>query len=264
MFKRFFGKKKERDLFEELFPLNAENKKEIETSVVGILKQMMGDGFDEHLNYNRNHQEIITPYKSLSIDTLGWEKEDGLDTDFAYKNEFGDFMLINTVAPNGVMKKNKPTKIKVYRNWARDMFVKMGGGLIICEQTTNVHGMFMFETISKVPRNGAMGMDYIYFLNISNFDEQLLYQIHIKVHDGSTTGMRDNILMSPISEVANMDMTELMNFYRKDPYDPKFTAGNTRNLSEMEAFDYLFPSHPLSIIRMDIKLRILKSLKFKN
>lgn len=38
MFKRFFGKKKERDLFDELFPLTPENKSKIENGVRQIQK----------------------------------------------------------------------------------------------------------------------------------------------------------------------------------------------------------------------------------
>ena len=105
-------------------------------------------------------------------------------------------------------------------------------------------------------------MDYIYFLNIRNYEEQKLYQLTFKVFEMSPTGTRDNLMMHPLADIANVDMMQLMELYREDPYDPNYDQGNRMNLSEREEFDYLFPFHPLSIIRQDIRPRIKRSLKF--
>ncbi len=101
------------------------------------------------------------------------------------------------------------------------------------------------------------------FLNLRNYKEQLLYQIHIKVHEGNRTGMRDNIFMSPLANAVGLDLEKLLHHYRKDPYDKNFKDGNRRNLSEMKDFDHLFPAHPLSVIRDQIRPKVLTSLSFE-
>lgn len=57
-------------------------------------------------------------------------------------------------------------------------------------------------------------------------------------------------------------MGEFFEIYRKDPYNSNFTAGNRRNLSEIEAFGFLFPFHPLSILRQEIRPRIIESFNW--
>ena len=68
--------------------------------------------------------------------------------------------------------------------------------------------------------------------------------------------------MQPLSELAGMDLVQLMAHYRRDPYAPYFAEGNRRNLAELEVFDALFPIHPLSIIRREIRPRILADLRW--
>ena len=65
-----------------------------------------------------------------------------------------------------------------------------------------------------------------------------------------------------ISTVVGSDVLDIPELYRQDPYDKNFVQGNTMNLSEREEFDFLFPFHPLSIIRKEIVPQIKKSLKF--
>lgn len=85
----------------------------------------------------------------------------------------------------------------------------------------------------------------------------------IKIHEGGPTGIRDNFMMHPICDITNLDMSKLMGFYRKDPYDKDFMEGNRMNLSERAEFDYLFPFHPLSIIRNEIRPSVLKTIEFR-
>lgn len=266
MFKRLFGKKKERDLFVELFPLNNENKLAIESEVRKIQKTMYSEeGFENLINSKREYDINIINFGSLKIDTLGWQRQDVDESTELYQNEFGDFITLDKASPNGKLDKNAPSELNVYRNWIRQRFLDVDGGLISCDEYTTDSEIEAYESISKIPRGKDLtGMDYIYFLNIRNYKEQLLYQIHIKVHEGNMTGMRDNIFMQPFAKVANLDLEQLFHKFRKDPYDKNFKGGNRRNISEMSEFDYLFPFHPLSIIRDQIRPKILSSISFQD
>jgi len=221
------------------------------------------EDFDKLINTKREYVKNIIQFNSLKFDNFNWEKIEDDKSGDCYANEYGDFLVINTLAPNGQMNRNSPSQIEVYRNWLRELFMKENGGIILCEDIKLSSGIELYESIGKIPPEST-GMNYMYFLNIRNYNEQLLYQIQIKVHEVGMTGLRDNIFMHPICDLLDIDMGELFEKYRQDPYDKTFQEGNRMNLSEREEFDYLFPFHPLSIIRMELKPRILKSLEFIN
>lgn len=265
MFGNFFKrkKKKQRDLFEELFPLTNENQNSIESTIDAIQKQMFGEEkFKELRNYSREYEIRKTKFGKLTFDTLGWEVTEENENSLFANNKYGDNLSIAVASPNGKMVKGKK-EIHVYRNWLREIFVQQGGGLILCEEFESSNGIIGYESIAKSPREGGTGMDYTYFLNLSNYEEQKLYQIIIKVFEQSVTGLRDNLMMTPLSKVANIQIDQVFNLYRKDPYDKSYKEGNKMNLSEREEFDYLFPFHPLSIIRREIKPRLRDSISFE-
>lgn len=270
----FFKKKKKkkqvqdqaptRDLFAELFPLTAETKAKIDEAVAHTQKQMHGDdGFSEIRNYSRNYESKLAQLQSLEFDTFNWQLREATDNHCLYFSEYGDSLELAIVSPNGEMKKETAVEeMPIYRSWIRDLAVKEGGGLIYSEVFELENGLRGSETILKIPRKEETGMDYTYILNLHHYIEQKLYQVVFRVYEMSPTGMRDNIFLFPISQVVGSEVLDKMELYRQDPYDKNFTEGNTMNLSEREEFDFMFPFHPLSIIREEIAPQIKKSLKF--
>ena len=262
MFKNFFRKKK-RDLFEELFPLKEENKEYIKEKVYEIQKGMFGDeNFEKIHSSTGEYTESVVDFFKLKIDTLGWNLEEEKEKSRFYGNDNKDYLTLGLMDGNGELKKGNHD-LPMYRNWIREMFVREGGGVLMIEPYSNVSGIDAYESICKTPRKDSPGIDYTYFLNMRHYEDQKLYQVLVRVYEKSPTGLRDNILMHPLCDITKLDMGEISSLYRKDPYDDKFEGGNRRNLAEMEEFDYLFPFHPLSIIRQEIRPRIIKSVKMK-
>ena len=265
MFKKFFSKRKkssERNLFDELFPLSETHKQTIENSVNEILIEMTGkDSFEELKNYTRNYESQEFKFQSLKFNSLSWKIAENNSEQLVFISQTGDSMQISVINPNGKLEKNE-TEINVYKTWIRNLFIQQQGGLISCDNVITPNRIDLYETIGKIPREDGPGIDYIYFLNIRNYQEQKLYQIWTKVLEMNPTGLRDNIIMHPICDITGLDMGKVSELYRQDPYDKNISDGNRRNLSEMKDFDYLFPFHPLSIIRKEIKPALLNSLKF--
>lgn len=275
MFRKLFGRSKKlkntsketptRDLFKELFPLTEAHKKAIEEKLLGIQHQMFGkEGFEKMHSVNRVKADTLATYHALKFNTLGWNLEEEKDDSLFYGNEFRDYLKITRVSPKGQLEKNKPSELQVYRNWVRNMFIQQDGGLITCEEIKLPNDVEAFESIGKTPRKDATGIDYTYFLNIRNYEEQKLYQLILRTYELSPTGLRDNMTMHPLCDITQMDMGQLSGLYRRDPYDNTVLEGNRMNLSEMEAFDYLFPFHPLSAIRQKIRPLLLKTIDFIN
>jgi len=253
----------DRDLFEELFPLSIEHQHIIEEHLKKIFSGMFGEeGYAELMSHRRSFPQVPTVFQGLRFDSLGWELEEEDPTHQIYRNDTGDFIDITIVSPSGKIDEQTADELPVFRKWFRDLFIHQGGGLIYCENL-NHHEIDAFESIGKVPRQQGAGIDYIYHLNIRNYEKQKLYQLMVKLHEGAPTGLRDNILMHPLCDITALDMLQMMEYYRKDPYYPTLQEGNVMNLSEREEFDHYFPFHPLSIIRKEVKAQILESIRFE-
>ncbi|UTW63105.1 hypothetical protein KFE98_02820 [bacterium SCSIO 12741] len=273
MFGKFFKKKGQpstpssstpkRDLFDELFPLTEEKKSKFDDSINALFSSMFNDeGKEELLNYSREFPLNEVKFGSLRFNDMKWDQKVVTEERMEYHSHQGDLLLAGMVRPNGEMKKEE-SQIGVYRNWLRELAVKQGGGLILCEEFKNPNGVEGYESIIKVPRQEGRGMDYIYFLNMPHYGEERLYQLQIKVHEMNPTGMRDNLSVQTFCQITQTGMMDILDLYQQDPYQKDFKEGNRMNLSEREEFDTYFPFHPLSIIRMGIRPNLILSVRFE-
>ena len=218
---------------------------------------------EELIQAQTEYPETISYLKKLQFDSMGWkevEEEQRLD---AYVDEkTGNYLLAYQEVPNGSLEKmDIKQEFPLYRDWMRNQFVELGGGLISCE-IYDKDGLFAYESIAKAPKQQEeKGIDYHYFLSIHNKVDNRLDQLRFTIKELGTTGLRDNLVMHPLVDITDMDMMEISKYYRQDPYEPEFSEGNVRNASEMEELDELFPFHPLSVLRMHLRPRLLKSLK---
>ena len=65
--------------------------------------------------------------------------------------------------------------------------------------------------------------------------------------EGKITGTRDAMILSMAMQQGILQPGSLER-WSKDPYDESYNKGVPRNLSEDEAYDELFPDHPLSVL----------------
>lgn len=242
------------------FPLSAEDKTFVKNKMHDLLEQIFGENSKKLLNYHPQYPVLKKQESNLIFDTLGWKKIEEEVEKTSFQHETGDWLSLEVIPPNGQLNKNR-NELEVYRNWVRELFVEVGGGLISCEEFINSKGVEGSVTIGKVPRTETTGIDYMLYLNIRDYERNLLYQIWLKTHEQGMTGIRDNVLMHPLCDLTNMDMGQIFKVYRQDPYDKNYTKGNLRNASEMKDLDNIIPFHPLSIIRLFIKDRLIKSLE---
>ncbi|MGG8496491.1 hypothetical protein ACQY1Q_08745 [Tenacibaculum sp. TC6] len=248
----------------ELFPLTEENKIKLKNSFSSIFEQMFEkEQLKEFLNYSRNYETKETQFGNLIFNSMNWNLVNSTETKLQYTSSDSDPMIIEIFEPNGQMKKEDSQSIMLaYRDWTRKQTAKIGGGLIMCEEVLTENGIIGYESITKVPKREGRGMDYTYFLNLNNYEKQRMFQFRIMIFEMNPTGLRDNISMHPICEITGIDIGELFSLYRQDPYDKEYKEGNLMNISEKKDFDKYFPFHPLSIIRNEIRPKILDSVRF--
>ncbi|OJJ22327.1 hypothetical protein BKI52_06490 [marine bacterium AO1-C] len=247
----------------DLFPLSDQNYQTIKDFVHGMFSQMFDEeGFNLLTNFSPNYPSTTHQLDRLSFETFGWKEEVTEGKTILVCQQTGNYMYFTQVQPNGPLG-NIEDELDVYRQWVREQYVAMNGGLVFCEIFNNKNGVGGFESITKIPRpEGAGGVDYAYFLNIQNYQQNVLYQVIIKAHEQGNTGLRDNMMMQPMMQITGLDPEELMKHYFRDPYQPDFTDGLRMNATEMEDFDSMFPLHPLTLIRQTPRPRLLESFRW--
>lgn len=270
MFKKFFSKnnkaqpKKIPNPLFDLFPLDQAEQDKISNFVHDMLGKMFGAEVVQQMrDFSLEYPVQKEHFGKLSFDGMDWKRDDEDGEFILVCEQTGGYMHIATAQPEGKLKPGQTNTVS-YRNWLRKQYIEFGGGVIFCEAFRNQHGVEGFEAISKVPKGkDEQGIDYVYFLNLQNFDENLLYQVSVKMFEQGTPGLRDNLLMQPFMQIAKIENPqELMQHYFRDPYDHSNKEGLPMNVAENEVFDALFPVHPLSIIRQAVRGRLVESLKW--
>ncbi|WP_299463598.1 hypothetical protein [uncultured Microscilla sp.] len=272
MLKKFFSKKSKTNpvappnpLF-DLFPLSETNHQRIATFVKEMFERMFDEeNIRQMTNFTLEYPVGTGKVAKLLFDDMGWQQEQKEGELVLVCQQTGGYFHATAIQVQNKLKHGQTT-LPVYRQWLTKQYIDFGGGVVLCERFSNVNGVEGFESISKIPKpDSAQGVDYIYFLNIPNFKDNILYQISIKMFEQGTKGLRDNLLMRPLMDIAEMtNSEEFMKHYFRDPYDHTNRQGLPMNVSEKEAFDHLYPFHPLSIIRQVIRKRLMDSLKWES
>lgn len=266
--KRKEALEKRKEALKKLFPLSETSS----TFIKEILNQVVGEDVDAEgnsiLDFSPNLSSKMTNLWDLEFDMFGCEEQLNYREDKESKARrvwFGNhypFVLQALVTQEQNIPQYDDRQIDAYRNHIRAESTRLRGGLIYAE-FTNVKDFRVAEAIFKQPKDEGPGMDYIYRITIPNYEKNHNYILNFKIHEMAPTGVRDNILMHPITQITGLSIEKLFDeqLYWEDPYDPTFIEGNRMNMSERAEFDAFIPHHPLSIIRQHIREKILSSLK---
>jgi len=244
------------------FPLQTAELKKVAETVEKTLSEVLNpEQADELLKAQTELPQTLVNLKRLQFDSMGWKKAESEHRFDAYVCEHtGNYLLASQERPNGSLKDmNIKVEFPMYRDWLRDQMAHNGGGLIYCE-TFNHRGVSGYEAIAKLPKPEEDGVDYYYFMNIHNFVDDRIEQLRLTIKELGVTGVREAVMMQPLLDILEGDMDKFISYTRQDAYNPTYSEGNVRNASEMEQFDALFPFHPLSILRMHLRPRLLDSL----
>lgn len=111
-------------------------------------------------------------------------------------------------------------------------------GLVEVESSMTASGLRCIHSIVKTAVEPA-GVQYALTLDLEM--PQFCIRVQGFFDEAGTTGARDAAVFAMTGAAPDG--------WRRDPYDPKRTAGNLMNLSELPEYDSAFPQHPLSLLR---------------
>jgi hypothetical protein len=135
------------------------------------------------------------------------------------------------------------------------------GAAIVEVELCSVGGVAAVREILKVPQT-PVGMGYLGSFMLPFAESG--YLLSVACQERGLTGSRDTAVFARLirsGEVKFEDGDTQPTNWMRDPYDPSITGPPARNRADDEAYDSLFPDHPLSRVRgllrqIDNSLRI--------
>jgi hypothetical protein len=123
------------------------------------------------------------------------------------------------------------------------------GGAIVEVDLCTIAGHPGIREILKMPRKPA-GMSYSGAFSLPLPDEA--YLLTVTCFERGITGLRDTAIFTKLLQTGEIRVGEdgvLPANWMCDPYDPAITGPPARTRADDEAYDALFPEHPLSRVR---------------
>jgi hypothetical protein len=123
------------------------------------------------------------------------------------------------------------------------------GGAIVEVELCDIGGVSAVREIVKIPQKPT-GMGYMgsFALPMS----ECAYLISAACRERGITGVRDTAILAKLiqsGEIKFEDGAAGPVGWMQDPYDPSILGPPARNRADEEAYDSLFPEHPLSRVR---------------
>jgi len=123
------------------------------------------------------------------------------------------------------------------------------GGAIVEVDLCEIGGLAAVREILKIPQKPT-GMAYLGSLMLPFPDSA--YLLTVACPERGITGMRDMSIFAKLMQSGEVKLEEgaaQPTNWMQDPYDPSIQGPPARNRADDEAYDTLFPDHPLSRVR---------------
>jgi hypothetical protein len=141
-----------------------------------------------------------------------------------------------------------PADLDRIRAKAREQATQYGGAIVEVELCV-LDGIAAVREIIKVPQQPT-GMGYLGSLALPL--RGFAYLVTVACPERGLTGMRDMAVLAKLMQDGQLNFDESKgepSGWMQDPYDPAIVARPARNRSDDEAYDVLYPEHPLSRAR---------------
>jgi hypothetical protein len=178
-----------------------------------------------------------------------------------WRTSAGDMVTL-CVLPASPNYRAIPADLDRIRAKTREQATQYRGAIIEAELCT-VDGVGAVRDIIKVPQ-APTGMGYLGSLALPLRD--CAYIVMVACPERGITGTRDTAILAKLMQSGDVKFEpgkEQPIGWMQDPYDPSIKGPPARNRSEDEAFDVLFPEHPLSRARALLR-RIERTLRLSD
>ena len=175
----------------------------------------------------------------LPFSTAGWQ---GAGSHHWRKNNGGELDLTTATPPPAIDLQNENR----FRDVMRQEILRRGGALVSADLLSGRSRVG--RVVAKFPQ-APSGMTYEGWLLYERGGAG--YRITVRVPEAGITGARDtSVFTSWMNDPPNED--DPMAGWMADPYDPSSQDPLMRNDADYAKWDSEFPSHPLSVVRVEL------------
>jgi hypothetical protein len=191
--------------------------------------------------------------ESMTLDLTGWQEVRRDARGIVYRDASGGAMMLSSSS----VRPEIPTSFErdAWLAHARD--VARPGGIVSVDPRT-IHGLPAMELIYK--RQHERGFYYTGLLFMERAGNH--HRVVVSWQEGPMTGAREAVLMSRLLQEGRIRLPKgrpppggaPLEGFVADPYDRAYTGPILRSLSDDEQYDALFPLHPLSRVRSQLRI----------
>lgn len=185
---------------------------------------------------------------NVRFDTSGWDPVSEDETARIWRNSVPDELSVHYFS----LPPDIPAplaNLTALRDGYRDLVLEAGQGLIMLD-VLRIRGIEAVKLIAKAPQQ-PWGMAYVGSLTFPFATFSFVVKVQSPEH--GLTGMREAVVFDRWMKMHPPDPATLKEGpipgWAADPYDASRQDPVMRNPAEDEAFDAIFPTHPLSRVR---------------
>jgi hypothetical protein len=192
----------------------------------------------------------------VTMDLSGWEERKRDSATIYYEHEGGGALSLSVVdRPSDMPRRfERADWLEFARRFAAP------GGLISLDPRT-IQSLPAMELIYKREHGSGFGYTGIVIIE---WEGRYCY-IVVSWKEGSPTGVREAVLSVKLLDEGRIRLSKPSFFQRllktplpldgffRDPYDPSYRGVILRNVCDDEEYDAQFPTHPLSLLRVDLR-----------
>jgi hypothetical protein len=192
--------------------------------------------------------------RSVYLPLRHWQELERTACSVSWGNASNQFRTLELIAGSGGFPAINQTSLNDYRRVTRQNALEQGHGIVAVE-LSNVNDFVALTTITKYPLEHQLGFGYNGWICVPL--PTCTLNLYSTVHEHSMTEQRmteqrETAISGLIAQdfSANSDL----NTCTRDPYDPEFDEVALYHPTDEANFDHLFPNHPLSLIRKDLRI----------
>ncbi len=189
-----------------------------------------------------------------------WQELERTACSVSWGNASNQFRTLELIAGNGGFPAMNQASLNDYRRVMRQNALEQNHGIVAVE-LSKVNGFAALTTITKYPLEHQLGFGYNGWICIPLPTCTLNLYSTVLEHsmtEQRMTEQRETAISGLLGQDKNAKPD--LNTCTQDPYDCEFDEVALYHPTDEASFDHLFPNHPLSLIRKDLRILELQTV----
>jgi hypothetical protein len=187
--------------------------------------------------------------EAVRLPLQGWFELERDSRSITWGNARNQFRRLELVDGNSGFPAINQTSLDHYRRVIRQNALERGHGIVEVQLLT-IAGIAALKTITKHHLERRLGFGYDGWICVPL--PKLTVNMYSKVLGRDMTRQRTTAA-DALLRIQRVDTNLDPSTWIRDPYDPEFDEVALHHLTDEARFDHIFPDHPLTLVRQDLR-----------